>query len=113
MALRAYSWHPKSTCSAYSIFHAADKKSKCVHLWWAATNVGESGGELGGSVQQNDRTVAGEWYRAFSFHSIVSTVHIVRSNIAVHSSTTQLLWTCHLFYTSESSRESAVRKMFA
>lgn len=56
---------------------AVDEELGCVCLRWATTNEGEGDNVVGGALKENDCTVAGEWFRATPFLSILSAVHIV------------------------------------
>lgn len=48
---------------------------------------------------------------AISFQSMLNAVHVVRENLAVHLSRTELPWTRHSFDTETFFSESGMRRM--
>lgn len=82
----------------------------CVCLQWAtADSVEEQDGAERESGAEGG-VVAGEWFGVIPFQSILSTVHIVRANIAVQPFTTELPWTSHRFYINRFFREPGMRR---
>lgn len=77
-----------------------------VRLRCAIRDSGEDGGEVSRSVIENDWKVAGERFEAISFQSALSSLHIPRESIAVHSSSTKLLWNRKQIQVSRFFRES-------
>lgn len=62
---------------------------------WATTDGEEDESEASTVLKANDCAMAGEWFRAFSFQSTLSTMLVVRENIAVHPITAEQLRTRH------------------
>ena len=74
-----------------------DKVLVCVCLRWATEDGVDRTLNIEASLQRN-RVEAGEWYGLVPFSSIMSTVHILRSNIAIPPFSPQLPWPLHRFY---------------
>lgn len=65
------------------------------------------------SMKENECTVAGIWSGAIAFQSSLSTVHVVRVNIYVHRSETELPWTGHcrlMTYLADSASRNAEKE---
>lgn len=63
-----------------------------------------------GSVKDLGCTVEGELFEAMPFQSILSTVHVVWGNVAVHPFTTKLPWSLHGFYITRFFKVSEVTR---
>lgn len=51
----------------------------------------------------------GEWFGVVSFDTIVGTVHVLRSNFAIHPFTPELPWSHHRFYINRFYRNNIER----
>lgn len=90
----------------------------CTCLWWAITQCGENETEVDELDQKKNRTVTGTWFEVVVFLSSLSTVLVVRPDIAVHRSTAGLPWNHRRFgvifleNSGEERRECITKKMF-
>lgn len=69
---------------------AVDDALRRVCLRWATAECEESETEAGGSEEESHRTAARDWSGMTGFESLLSTVRVVRSNLALHPFTADL-----------------------
>lgn len=67
-------------------------------LRWAAAEYEENDDDVSRLEGESNLTAAGEWLRVIHFETILSTVHVIRANIATHPITTELAWPGHGLY---------------
>lgn len=89
---------------------AVDEGLACVCLRWATTDGREDEGEIEMCGEGGDCTVAGEWFGLIPFQSTLSTVHVIRGNVAVHPFPTELPWPGHRFYINRFFREGGMMR---
>ena len=74
-----------------------DRALDCVCLRWATADEVDRTLNIEQSLQGN-QVQEGEYYGLVPFNSIISTVSVVRSNIAISPFTEKLPWPLHRFY---------------
>lgn len=86
-----------------------DKALKCVCLQRGTSHSPKKRDDVG-RREGKKLPAAGERFGMIPFPSNVSTMQAARASIAIHSFTTELLWSSHHFYMNRFFRGSAVRK---
>ena len=86
---------------------SADKALKCVCLRWATDDNVDYTLDPGRQIERGQME-CGEWYGFIPFNSIVGTVQVVRSNIAVPPFTNPSPWPLHRFYVNRFSLEKDI-----
>ena len=86
---------------------SADKALKCVCLRWASDDNVDYTLDPVRQIERGQME-CGEWYGFIPFNSIVGTVQVVRSNIAVPPFTNPSPWPLHRFYVNRFSLEKDI-----
>lgn len=81
-----------------------------VCLRCAAAEAGENQSDMDSLEKENSRICTEEKLERIFSDSMVSTVHVVRANIAMHLFTAKQPWNRHRFNTSRFFRQSAMRR---